>query len=43
MLWAMPTGHAVGFSPPLCITREEVDHVVEIFGKAVDVVLKSAK
>jgi L-2,4-diaminobutyrate transaminase len=39
---AMPTGHSVGFSPPLCITEEEVDRVVEIFGKAVGFVLKSS-
>ncbi|MEE3328896.1 MAG: aminotransferase [Myxococcota bacterium] len=38
---AMPTGHAVGFSPPLCITKEEVDRVVEIFSKAVDFSLRS--
>ena len=38
---AMPTGHSVGFSPPLCITEQEVDRVVEIFGKALDVALRS--
>jgi L-2,4-diaminobutyrate transaminase len=30
---ALPVGHVVAFSPPLCITREQVDRVVEGFGR----------
>ena len=33
---AMPHGDILGFAPPLVITREEVDKVVEITRKAVD-------
>ncbi|MDX1709868.1 MAG: aspartate aminotransferase family protein [Rhodovibrionaceae bacterium] len=33
---AMPHGDILGFAPPLCITREEVDEVVERTRKAVD-------
>jgi L-2,4-diaminobutyrate transaminase len=36
---AMPQGDILGFAPPFCLTREEVDIVVEAVGKAVDVVL----
>jgi L-2,4-diaminobutyrate transaminase len=35
----MPQGDILGFAPPFCLTREEVDIVVEAVGKAVDVVL----
>ena len=38
---AMPTGHAIGFSPPLCITESEVDRVVELFSKSLDIALSS--
>ncbi|MFP6638827.1 MAG: aminotransferase [Myxococcota bacterium] len=38
---ALPTGHAIGFSPPLCVSEGEIDRIAEIFGKAVDVTLKS--
>jgi len=30
---ALPVGHVVAFSPPLCITREQVDRVIEGFGR----------
>ena len=30
---ALPTGDVLAFSPPLCITRDEVDQVVERFGR----------
>jgi L-2,4-diaminobutyrate transaminase len=33
---AMPHGDILGFAPPLCITRDEVDEVVERTRKAVD-------
>ncbi|MGC8201354.1 aspartate aminotransferase family protein [Aliiroseovarius sp. PTFE2010] len=36
---AMPEGDITGFAPPLCITRDEVDHVVGKFTKAVASVL----
>lgn len=38
---ALPTGHAVGFSPPLCVSEGEADRIAEIFGKAVEVTLNS--
>ncbi len=38
---AMPTGNAVGFSPPLCITEKEADRVAETFGKGLEIALKS--
>jgi L-2,4-diaminobutyrate transaminase len=31
---ALPAGHVLAFSPPLCITRAEVDEVLARFGKA---------
>ena len=30
---ALPVGHVVAFSPPLCITREQVDQVVAGFAR----------
>ncbi|MEL6801648.1 MAG: aminotransferase class III-fold pyridoxal phosphate-dependent enzyme [Pseudomonadota bacterium] len=36
MARAMPEGNIVGLAPPLCITTEEVDQVVEALGQAVD-------
>lgn len=33
---AMPHSDALGFAPPLCITREEVDRVIEVTRKSVD-------
>ncbi len=38
---AMPEGNIIGFAPPLCISREEVDIVVEALRDAVDEVLGS--
>ena len=35
---AMPQGDILGFAPPLCITREEVDRVVEVTLSAVNTV-----
>jgi L-2,4-diaminobutyrate transaminase len=34
MVRSLPAGQVVAFSPPLCITRAEVDQVVERFGKS---------
>jgi L-2,4-diaminobutyrate transaminase len=31
---ALPYGEIVSFSPPLCITRSEIDEVIERFGRA---------
>ncbi|PWJ17056.1 aminotransferase class III-fold pyridoxal phosphate-dependent enzyme [Jannaschia seohaensis] len=39
MTRAMPEGNIVGFAPPLCITRDEVDQVVDAFGQAIESVL----
>ena len=36
---AMPQGDILGFAPPLCITRDEVDHVVAVTKEAVTEVL----
>ena len=36
---AMPQGDIIGFAPPLCITPEEVDHVVSVAKDAVTEVL----
>ena len=36
---AMPEGDIIGFAPPLCITRAEVDILVEAFRDAVHEVL----
>ncbi len=36
---AMPQGVILGFAPPLCITREEIDMVVDGVGKAITEVL----
>ncbi|MGH7322865.1 MAG: aminotransferase [Candidatus Rokuibacteriota bacterium] len=33
---ALPTGDVLAFSPPLCITREEVDMVLERFGQGLE-------
>jgi L-2,4-diaminobutyrate transaminase len=35
---AMPQGDILGFAPPLCISRREVDEVVGITREAVDAV-----
>jgi adenosylmethionine-8-amino-7-oxononanoate aminotransferase len=35
---ALPTGDVLAFSPPLCITRDEVDQVVERFGRGLEAV-----
>ncbi|EUB98901.1 Adenosylmethionine--8-amino-7-oxononanoate transaminase [Rhizobium sp. CF080] len=32
---AMPQGDIIGFAPPLCLTREEADHVVSVTADAV--------
>ena len=39
---AMPQGDILGFAPPLCLTREEADVIVEAARKAVDTVLGGA-
>jgi L-2,4-diaminobutyrate transaminase len=31
---ALPAGTTMAFSPPLCITREEVDVIVDTFARA---------
>ena len=36
---AMPQGDILGFAPPLCITKGEVDHVVNVAKEAVAEVL----
>lgn len=36
---AMPEGNIIGFAPPLCITREEVDLVVDVLALATKSVL----
>ena len=36
---AMPQGDIIGFAPPLCITRDEVDQVVAVAKEAVTEVL----
>lgn len=41
MARALPEGDIVGFAPPLCITREECDIVVEAFRASVEDVLGS--
>jgi L-2,4-diaminobutyrate transaminase len=33
---ALPYGEVVSFSPPLCITRNEIDEVVERFTRGLD-------
>jgi L-2,4-diaminobutyrate transaminase len=35
---ALPAGDVLAFSPPLCITREEVDEIVTRFGRGLDAV-----
>jgi putrescine---pyruvate transaminase len=35
-----PLGDGVAFSPPLIITREEVEHVAEVVGEALDAVAR---
>jgi L-2,4-diaminobutyrate transaminase len=32
---AMPQGDILGFAPPLCLTREEADKIVDATAKAV--------
>jgi adenosylmethionine-8-amino-7-oxononanoate aminotransferase len=32
---ALPVGHVIALSPPLCITRAEVDRVVEGLERAI--------
>ena len=39
---AMPQGDIIGFAPPLCLTREEVDRIVEVTRIAVEEVLGTA-
>ncbi len=36
---AMPEGNIIGFAPPLCITRDEVDQVVDALARATTPVL----
>ncbi|ARE41455.1 Gamma-aminobutyrate:alpha-ketoglutarate aminotransferase [Rhodovulum sp. P5] len=36
---AMPQGDILGFAPPLCLTREEADRVVDVTAKSVKAVL----
>jgi L-2,4-diaminobutyrate transaminase len=36
---AMPQGDILGFAPPLCLSREEADRVVEATARAVAAVL----
>ena len=36
LLRALPNGNCLGISPPLCITRDEVDALVERFAAALD-------
>ncbi|MEQ9244646.1 MAG: aminotransferase class III-fold pyridoxal phosphate-dependent enzyme, partial [Nitratireductor sp.] len=38
---AMPQGDILGFAPPLCLTREEADRIVDATAKAVNTVFKS--
>jgi L-2,4-diaminobutyrate transaminase len=38
---AMPEGNMIGFAPPLCITREEIDIVAEAMRNATYEVLGS--
>ncbi|MEM7069390.1 MAG: aspartate aminotransferase family protein [Pseudomonadota bacterium] len=38
---AMPQGDIIGFAPPLCVSRTEVDQVVTVTRKAVETVLGS--
>lgn len=33
---ALPYGEVVSFSPPLCITRNEIDEVVERFSRSLE-------
>jgi len=35
---ALPTGHTLAFSPPLCITRAEIDEVLDRFVRGLDAV-----
>ncbi len=37
---AMPDGDILGFAPPLCLTREEADIIVDATGEAVDAVAR---
>lgn len=39
---AMPQGDILGFAPPLCLTKEEVDVVVSATAEAIDSVLSNA-
>jgi L-2,4-diaminobutyrate transaminase len=33
---ALPYGEIISFSPPLCITRSEIDEVVDRYARALD-------
>jgi L-2,4-diaminobutyrate transaminase len=33
---ALPGGHVIALSPPLCITRAQVDQVVDGLARAID-------
>ncbi len=35
---ALPAGHVLAFSPPLCITRAQVDEILDRFGRGLDAV-----
>jgi L-2,4-diaminobutyrate transaminase len=35
---ALPAGHVIAFSPPLCVTREQVDEVIARFARGLDAV-----
>ena len=35
---SLPTGHTLAFSPPLCITRVQVDEVLDRFGQGLDAI-----
>lgn len=40
---AMPHGDILGFAPPLCITKEEVDEIIAAVSKALDTVYAEVK
>ena len=40
---AMPQGDIIGFAPPLCITKDEVDKVILVTKNAVEETLKDFK
>ncbi len=35
---ALPSGQVIGFSPPLCITADQMEEIVERFGKGLNAV-----